>query len=154
MKAKRKEKKEKVFKPLQVSRHLTLTGGYTSKKHVPETRMFPNLRGGGDSAHAFAKEVECVLVSHQEVWLCYITTGLHPKQRPMARVRIITDLCTRLARKGPTIKADKQMATAIRADQRMADLAFDSDDSFGEEETPTISLQPRQNSIWASHFRH
>ena len=113
--------KPKIFRPLQLVSHLTLTGGYTTKKHVPQTRMFPNLRGGGE-------EVECILISHGERWLCEITTGKALCERPLARVHIIRELSKRLARK---------VSAAPAPDQQMAALAFDDDSSEGEETPKT-----------------
>ena len=114
-------KKPKIFRPLQLGKCFTLSGGYSTKKHVPETRMFP--RDGGE-------EVECILISHGERWLCEITTGKSLCDRPLARVHIIRELCKRLARK---------VSAAPAPDQQMAALAFDDDSSEGEETPNTDS---------------
>ena len=127
--------KPKIFRPLQLVSHLTLTGGYTTKKYVPQTRKFSNLRGGGEGADASAKEVECIMIGHREPWLCEITTGKSVFERPLARVRIIRELYKRLAR-------IVSHAAGSGADQQMAALAFDSDESDSQE-TPKKKPNPK-----------
>ena len=131
-------KKPQIFRPLQAVSHLTMTGGYTTKKYVPQTRKFSNLRGGGEGADASAKEVECVMIGHREPWLCEITTGKSVFERPLARVRIIRELYKRLAR---MVSATAAFSCG-QSDKQMEALAIDSDDSESQE-TPKKKPNPK-----------
>ena len=122
--------KVKTFHPVTTTRSLTLSGGYApSKQFVPETRNFSFTRGGGGRGVDDADLRECVRVGHRESWLCELTTGLAVYHRPLARVRILKELCQLVA--GGSEATDKKMAS----------LAFDDGDS-DEVETPTKAPRP------------
>ena len=115
--------KRKLFRPLVLSKCLALTGGYSTKKFVPETCAFPCYRGGGEKAGDPSEEMECVQINHKAAWLCEMSTGVCLFQRPLARVRIIRQLHSHLM---------KHLAAMIRhsdKDIQMEALAFDSDAS-------------------------
>ena len=110
--------KVKTFHDLELGRSLTLSGGFCpSKQFVPLTRDFTFTSGSGEAAQGRSCVKECVLLSHKEPWLCEIATGQAVFQRPLARVRIIRDMCHQLANG----KGD--------VDKKLASLAFDDGDS-------------------------
>ena len=101
-----------------------MTGGYSGKHFVPQTRDFEFTRGCGETAAGAVELKECVAISHKEAWLCEIATGQPKCQRPLARVRIVRELTQLLG------------GDAVEVDKKMAALAFDSDDSDDATETP------------------
>ena len=126
--------KERAFHPVLLKRALTLSGGYSCKQFVPQTREFHFIRGGGGVAPGPAEVKQCVRISHKETWLCELATGLPKYQRPLARVRIVRELTQLVA------------GDAAEADSKMAALAFDSEDS-DEAETPKKGpAPPRQRN--------
>ena len=127
--------KERAFHALSMTRSLTLTGGYSGKHFVPQTRDFEFTRGCGETAAGAVELKECVAISHKEAWLCEIATGQPKCQRPLARVRIVRELTQLLG------------GDAVEVDKKMAALAFDSDDSDDANETPKkVSAGPRKRS--------
>ena len=125
--------KERAFHALSMTRSLTLTGGYSGKHFVPQTRDFEFTRGCGETAAGAVELKECVAISHKEAWLCEIATGQPKCQRPLARVRIVRELTQLLG------------GDAVEVDKKMAALAFDSDDSDDANETPKkVSAGPRK----------
>ena len=104
-------------------RSFTLTGGYSGKQFVPQTREFEFTRGGGETAAGSVELKECVKISHKEAWLCEIATGIPMYLRPLARVRIVRELTQLVA------------GDAAEVDTKMAALAFDSEES-DDAETP------------------
>ena len=114
--------KERAFHALSMRRSLTLTGGYSGKHFVPQTRDFEFTRE--ETAAGAVELKECVAISHKEAWLCEIATGQPKCQRPLARVRIVRELTQLLG------------GDAVEVDKKMAALAFDSDDSDDAHETP------------------
>ena len=127
--------KERAFHALSMRRSLTLTGGYSGKQFVPQTREFEFTRDGGETAAGGVDLKECVAISHKDAWLCEIATGQPKCQRPLARVRIVREL-TQLLGGGSFESEDKKMAT----------LAFDSEDSDDAHETPKKSAPPRKRT--------
>ena len=104
-------------------RSFTLTGGYSGKQFVPQTREFEFTRGGGETAAGSVELKECVKISHKEAWLCEIAMGIPMYLRPLARVRIVRELTQLVA------------GDAAEVDTKMAALAFDSEES-DDAETP------------------
>ena len=124
--------KEKAFHPVVLRRSLTLSGGYSGKQFVPETRQFEFIRGGGETCAGSVEVKECVRISHKETWLCELATGLPKYQRPLKRVRIVRELTQLVV----GLSGD-----AAEVDSKMAALAWDSDDS-DDAETPKKGPAP------------
>ena len=127
--------REKAFHAIAMKRALTLTGGFSGKQFVPETREFEFTRGCGETAAGGVEVKECVRVGHKEAWLCEIATGQPVYHRPLARVRILRELTQLVA------------SDAEQADKQMAALAFDSGESEDNAETPKKeAAQPRKRN--------
>ena len=123
------QKEVPIFHPIVHSRSLTLSGGYhPGKKYVPSTRMFPCIRGSGVEDIV---DKECVLVTHKEPWLCEMATGQCPYQRPLARSRIVREMCA--------------IMCASPADIQMAALAFEDENS--DMETPVKKPRVRKPKV-------
>ena len=116
----------KAFHDVALGRSFTVAGGYCpGKQFVPQTKMFAFTRGCGEHGAGGPVLKECVKISHREGWLCEIATGLPKFQRPLARVRIVRDLCGLVA---------TQAGNGV--DKKLAALAFEDQDS-SDLETPT-----------------
>ena len=126
--------KEKAFHAVVLRRSLTLSGGFSSKQFVPQTREFKFPRGCGGSAGEEDEAKECVRVSHKEMWLCELATGQPKYQRPLARVRIVRELTQLVA------------GVVAEADSKIAALAFESEDSDCAETPKKGPAPPRQRN--------
>ena len=132
---------ERQFHALSMRRTLTLTGGYSGKHFVPQTRDFEFTRGCGETAAGAAELKECVAISHKEAWLCEIATGQSKCHRPLKRVRIVRELAQLLG------------GDAVEVDTKMAALAFDSDDSDDATETPKKHQRVQEKGTQKTHPR-
>ena len=83
--------KGKIFLPIKTGRTMTVSGGFaTSKHYVLHTQEFAFTCGDGDALGEPRVRKECVLISHQEPWLCEMATGMPVFQRPLKRVKVAT----------------------------------------------------------------
>ena len=120
--------KAKVFHALSLGRSLALSGGFAAtRSFVPEARMFPFTRAGGDAAGSGPVMLECVRLGNKESWLCEIAAGMAVFHRPLNRLRVFSDLM--------------QAMIADCEDKKMASLAFDDEDSEAVE-TPRKARAP------------
>ena len=121
--------KAKSFHPVQSRRTMTVSGGLAakSKEYVLRTREFAFTRGDGDALEEARVTKECVLISHQEPWLCEMATGSPVFQRPLKRVKVATEIKRLL----------EDDSVNERPDSKMSGLAFDEDDDDGSHEMET-----------------
>ena len=107
--------KAKPFRPLVLGRSLTLSGGFVpGKSFVPEARVVEFICGGGATAGENCLNLECVLISIKEAWMCEIATGQAVYHRPLSRVTILRQLKELVA--GGSSQPDAAMAALAFAD--------------------------------------
>ena len=122
----------KTLAAVQVGQQFTITGGFSKKHYVIETRNF-------DFGE---RSVPCVPVSHRDPWLCEMATDSPVYQRPMSRVRVLHALRAHLG----------ELPESHVVDEKMQDLAFEDDDVEQEltPRTPVKGQAPRKRGVKAS----
>ena len=104
--------------PVEISRSITISGGFSKKKWVLTTHQID-----------FGQEiVECAVTSVQEAWVSEMASGMPVCKRGLARVSILKKIKEALMSEDHALPED---------DDKLAALSFDVEDSVVAESTPT-----------------